>query len=314
VVRRVGSNWERVFSYAGSRVDYADGKALAFLSLQDITARVRADAALRDSHDELERQVAARTLDLRAALVRAEAADRIKSAFLATMSHELRTPLNSIIGFTGILLQKLAGPLNDEQAKQLGMVQGSARHLLELISDVLDISKIEAEQLDVRAEDFDLLASLERVVASVLPLAQKKAIALDVQCAPSIAHMHSDRRRVEQILINLLNNAIKFTERGTVCLRVETVADYRAGAASSPCPAVRFCVIDSGIGIKPADLDLLFQPFRQVDSGMSRQHEGTGLGLAICRRLARLLGGDIEVASEPGIGSTFTAMMPLTLV
>jgi PAS domain S-box-containing protein len=313
IVRRIGTGWERVFSYSGLRVDYGDGQTLAFVTLQDITERIRADAALRDSRDELERQVTARTLDLRAALVRAEAADRIKSAFLATMSHELRTPLNSIIGFTGILLQNLAGPLNAEQGKQLGMVQGSARHLLELINDVLDISKIEADQLEVRADAFDLAAALERVTASVRPLAQKKALALEMSFAAASDAMNSDRRRIEQILINLLSNAIKFTEHGRVSLVVDSVADYRVKPDAAPCAALRFQVSDSGMGIKAEHLAVLFQPFRQIDAGLSRQHEGTGLGLAICCRLARLLGGDITVASEWGKGSTFTAMIPQSL-
>src|SRR5690606_13307535 len=132
-------------------------------------------------------------------------------AFLATMSHELRTPLNSILGFTGILLQGLAGDLNPEQAKQLGMVRGSARHLLDLINDVLDLSKIEAGQLQVRAESFDLPGSIERVIAAVGPLAQGKQLRLTSEIGPGLAEMVSDRRRIEQILINLLNNAIKFT-------------------------------------------------------------------------------------------------------
>ncbi|HQT27430.1 MAG TPA: PAS domain S-box protein, partial [Burkholderiales bacterium] len=178
-VRRIGSEWERIISYTGSRVSYAGARTLAFLTLQDITDRKKAETALRGDMDELERQVAARTSDLKTALVRAEAADRIKSAFLATMSHELRTPLNSIIGFTGILVKGMAGPLNPEQSRQLGMVQGSARHLLELINDVLDISKIEAGQTRIHLENFDLRLSLERVLSSIRPMAEKKGIALD---------------------------------------------------------------------------------------------------------------------------------------
>ena len=241
---------------------------------------------------------------------RAEEADRIKSSFLATMSHELRTPLNSIIGFTGVVLQELAGPLNPEQAKQLGMVRASARHLLDLINDVLDISKIEAGQLEVRAEPFALADSVESVISSVKPFAERKGLAMAVHLSPELEEMTSDKRRVEQILINLLNNAIKFTERGGVTLTVEAVAAYQPTADTPPVAAVRLCVKDTGLGIKPADLASLFRPFQQLDSELSRRHDGTGLGLAICRRLAELLGGEISVASEWQRGSEFTVIIP----
>ncbi len=266
----------------------------------DITERRRAQQALLDLNQTLEAQVAERTTELAAALVRAEAADRLKSAFLATMSHELRTPLNSIIGFTGIVLQELAGPLTPEQQKQLGMVRTSARHLLELINDVLDLSKIEAGQLEVRAEAFDLTASIARVVAMVQPLAARKGLALAVDDAAGPQEMVSDRRRVEQILLNLLNNAVKFTDRGGVTLSVDVVDGE----------TVRLRVKDTGIGLSSEDLVSLFQPFRQLDQGLARQHEGTGLGLAICRRLATLLGGAISATGEPLHGSEFTVTLP----
>ncbi|HEU5070908.1 MAG TPA: PAS domain S-box protein [Verrucomicrobiae bacterium] len=282
-----------------------------FVLSLDITERKQAEMTLRVLNRTLELQVADRTAELQAALTRAEAADRLKSAFLATMSHELRTPLNSIIGFTGIVLQGLAGPLNAEQTKQLGMVRGSARHLLELINDVLDISKIEAGQLEVRAEPFDLAASLERVVASVKPLAEQRGLALTVVVPPALGEMISDRRRVEQILLNLLNNALKFTERGGVSLTVERVPDFQAEPDAAPRPAVRLRVADTGIGIRPEDLATLFQPFRQIDTGLTREHEGTGLGLAICRRLALLLGGTISATSVWSQGSEFTVLLPL---
>jgi signal transduction histidine kinase len=167
----------------------------------------------------------------------AEAADKVKSAFLATMSHELRTPLNSIIGFTGIVLQRMAGPLTAEQEKQLGMVRRSARHLLDLINDVLDLSKIEAGQLEVRLEPFDLPAVIERVVASVQPLADRKALTLSVHIAPEVGSMVSDRRRVEQILLNLLSNAIKFTNTGSVSVTATVGNDVAPsdGAARRAC-------------------------------------------------------------------------------
>jgi len=230
----------------------------------------------------------------------AEKANRAKSDFLANMSHELRTPLNSIIGFTGTVLQGLAGPLNAEQTKQLEMVRGSARHLLALINDVLDISKIEAGELKVSCEPFDLRESITKVLGIVKPLAEKKGLALRTQLAPGLGQAVSDPRRVEQILLNLLNNAIKFTERGEVAFLAEVTPE-----------AVRMQIADTGIGIKPDDLATLFQPFRQIDSGLSRNHEGTGLGLAICRRLAGLLGGEIHAESEWDKGSAFTFTLPL---
>jgi signal transduction histidine kinase len=216
------------------------------------------------------------------------------------MSHELRTPLNSIIGFTGILLQGLVGDLNPEQDKQLHMVQNSAKHLLELINDVLDISKIEAEQMNIFIEEFDLHALIERVVRSITPLADRKNLPLRVEISPEIGQISSDRRRVEQILINLLNNAIKFTEQGEVRLVCEVRDSF-----------IETHIIDTGIGIKDEDLKLLFKPFQQVNTGLSRQYEGTGLGLAICRRLVKKLGGEISVESEWGKGSTFNFSLPL---
>lgn len=270
----------------------------------DISQRKQAEIALRELNDNLERKVAERTRDLEAARLRAESADRLKSAFLATMSHELRTPLNSIIGFTGIILQGLAGPLNPEQQKQLGMVQGSARHLLELINDVLDLSKIEAGQLEVYSASFDLAASIERVVATVRPLAEKKGLTLRVELESGLATFDSDRRRFDQILLNLLNNAIKFTDIGAVTVTA------RLEPHPESAPSLELQVADTGIGIKAEDLKRLFLPFSQLDSGLGRQHEGTGLGLAICRRLTELLGGTISAASTPGSGSTFSISLP----
>jgi PAS domain S-box-containing protein len=286
----------------------SQGRVTEILSIgTDITERKRADEAIRLLNATLEQRVADRTVELAVAKDRAEAADRLKSAFLATMSHELRTPLNSIIGFTGIILQGLAGPLTAEQHKQLGMVRDSARHLLALINDVLDISKIEAGQLEMNPEPFDLRASIEKAAALVKPLAEKKGLTLQVRLAPEIGTFSSDSRRVEQVLINLLNNAVKFTEKGGITL-IAGILPYPYHAPQS---ALTISVADTGIGIKPEELEKLFVPFHQIDSGLTREHEGTGLGLAICRRLAELLGGEIRAESEFGKGCVFTLYLPL---
>ncbi|MBN1439186.1 MAG: PAS domain S-box protein [Anaerolineales bacterium] len=301
-------NGERVWiAWTNRMVKDEQGRISEILSVgTDISERKKAEEAIRELNATLEQRVAERTAELAVAKDRAEAADRLKSAFLATMSHELRTPLNSIIGFTGILLQEMAGPLTAEQTKQLTMVRDSARHLLALINDVLDISKIEAGQLEIHPEPFDLRASLEKVVGLVRPLAEKKGLALQADPAPEIGVFVSDVRRVEQILINLLNNAVKFTDRGVISL----TASFAPFPYRAPQTALQVSIADTGIGIRPGDLQDLFQPFHQIDSGLTRQHEGTGLGLAICRRLADLLGGEIRAESEWGKGSTFTLFLP----
>ena len=305
---------ERVVQYMENEFEYPDGERGWFeLAVQpvpegvliqstDITERKRAEREILRLNADLERRVRERTAELAAARDRAEEADRVKSAFLATMSHELRTPLNSVIGFTGILLQDLAGPLNEEQRRQLGMVQRSARHLLALINDVLDLSKIEAGQLAVSAEPFDADQLVARVMDTVAPLAEGKGLALRLEAEGTAGVLVSDERRVEQILLNLLGNAVKFTERGEVVLRVQPL--------DAPRPGVRFEVRDTGIGISPDDLATLFEPFRQLEAGLARRHGGTGLGLAICRRLADLLSAEVEAQSEPGAGSVFSVSLP----
>jgi signal transduction histidine kinase len=231
---------------------------------------------------------------------RALESDHLKSAFLATMSHELRTPLNSIIGFTGVLLQGMAGPINAEQSKQLTMIRDSARHLLALINDVLDISRIEAGQLELEHRLFDVHSLVEGVLRTMAPNAHKKGLSLVATIEPGVGLLISDRRRVEQVLINLVNNAIKFTKRGEISL-----------SCRQENGKLVLQVRDTGIGIKPEDVQKLFKPFTQIDSGLSRRHEGTGLGLSISNNLAELLGGRISVESEWGAGSTFTFELPV---
>ncbi len=238
--------------------------------------------------------------ELKEAVIRAESADRLKSAFLATMSHELRTPLNSIIGFTGILLQGMVGPLNNEQQKQLRMIQGSSRHLLDLINDVLDISKIEAGQMTFSPEPFDYLDAVQSCLEKIKPMANKKKLSVVTTLPSAPLEIVSDRRRVEQVLLNLLNNAVKFTEQGQISL----VCEVKENSLITR-------VIDTGIGIKEEDMAILFKPFSQVDTGLTRQYEGTGLGLSICKRLVDEMGGELSVKSEWGKGSEFYFTLPL---
>ncbi len=266
----------------------------------DISDRKKAELELKLHREHLEELVIQRTAELEKEKEHAQSADRLKSAFLATMSHELRTPLNSIIGFTGILMQERPGPLNNEQKKQLGMAQNSARHLLSLINDVLDISKIEAGQLKMNHEKFNLLEVINKVIDTNRPLADKKNLRLTVSIDDNIKEIISDTLRVQQILLNLVNNAIKFTDTGTISVRCFTLGNY-----------IKIQIIDSGMGIESEKIEQLFKPFMQIDTGLTRKHEGTGLGLSICKKLTEMLNGQIEVVSKYGSGSTFTVTLPV---
>jgi len=279
----VRKNGERVWIAWTNRVTTDEkGELTGLLSVgNDITRLKEAEHQLSDAKE------------------RAESADRIKSAFLATMSHELRTPLNSIVGFTGLLLMGLVGPLNDEQKKQLGMVKASASHLLALINDVLDISKIEAGQLEVRVEPVDFLDAVEKAVQIARPLAEKKGLTFQVSVSANIGTIQCDRRRVEQVLLNLLSNAIKFTDKGGITVTCE---EEDGGVITR--------VVDTGIGIKKEDQNSLFKPFKQLDTGISRQREGTGLGLSISKKLVEKMGGSVFMESEFGKGSTFGFILP----
>ena len=238
------------------------------------------------------REIALKNLEL------AEAS-RMKSAFIANMSHELRTPLNAIIGFTGALLMKLPGPLTADQDKQLTTIRASARHLLSLINDILDVAKIEAGKLTLSIEPVPCHQLIAEVAETLRPLAQQKGLALEVDTGERPVVIDTDRRALTQILINLLNNAIKFTEQGSV--RISLAQREEDGAL-----VTEMSITDSGAGIKEEDQAKLFQAFSQLDSTSTRHVEGAGLGLYLCQNLANAIGGALFFNSDYGQGSTFT--------
>lgn len=277
----------------------SDTNERLLLMFTDVTERTRAEREIRNLNAMLERRVAERTAELEAAKQRAETADRVKSVFLSTMSHELRTPLNSIIGFTGLLLQRLPGPLNAEQEKQLGIVRSASRHLLALVSDVLDISKVEAGELRLERARFELRPLLERLGSTFAQEAARRGLSFAFDPGPKECVVINDARRVEQVLNNLLSNAMKFTIRGEVSLACGRKGD-----------CLEIVVADTGVGIRAEDMPRLFQPFVQVDAGSVSPREGTGLGLAISAQLARAMGGALTVQSEWGKGTRFRFALP----
>ena len=266
----------------------------------------RGDDALREAQRELEQRVESRTSQLADANRRlkvqnqeVERATKLKSQFLASMSHELRTPLNAILGFSDLLAEKTAGPLTDKQARFIGHVRDGARHLLQLINDILDLSKIEAGQLEFHCQDFLIEEALPEVLSTIRPLAMAKNIAVQQKLETALP-IHADRVRFKQILYNLLSNAVKFTPKdGRIDIRC-----YESG------DSISIAVTDTGIGIKPEDQKVVFEEFRQVEGPSGTTHEGTGLGLAITRRLVEQQSGKISLESEFGKGTCFTFTLP----
>lgn len=263
-----------------------DGSMLVSSAIRDITDRKRIEKALQEKNLELEN------------------ASLAKDRFLAGMSHELRTPLNAIIGFTGTMLMKLPGPLNDEQEQQLRIIQSSARHLLSLINDMLDLAKIESGKVELHSEPVVVQGVVDEVMASLGSLAKEKGLAFEAQMPTEPITVRTDRRAIQQILINLVNNAIKYTPKGFVRIELESSAAFGL-------PVAVLRVVDSGIGINPDDQARLFQAFEQLDASSTRRFEGVGLGLYLCQRLAQLLHARIAVHSDLGQGSTFTLTLPL---
>jgi PAS domain S-box-containing protein len=257
---------------------------------------------LQRANAELEQRVAQRTAELNQTNLELEYAGRAKDEFLANMSHELRTPLNSILGLSETLLEQRHEPLSDRQQQSLQIIESSGRHLLELINDVLDLSKIEAGKFDYYPQVVDVDLLCRSSLAFVKEPAMRKSIALNYKEETAVSKIYADPRRLKQTLVNLLINAVKFTpDHGEIILQVDADAGQ---------DLVQFSVIDTGIGIAPDDLKKLFQPFVQVDSSLTREYEGTGLGLALVHKLTDLHGGSVGVESEVGKGSRFTVNIP----
>jgi PAS domain S-box-containing protein len=280
-----------------------------FAAARDVTELKRFEQTLQQKNIEL------------------EAASRMKSEFLANMSHELRTPLNAIIGFSEVLRDGLVGDMTDQQREFIGDICGSGKHLLSLINDILDLSKVEAGKMTLDLEPVEVSSFLENSLSIIREKASARRIRVVMDEAPDVGTIQADARKVKQILYNLLSNAVKFTEGGEVTLKACRVPRAVVGAPSGAwqCRSVALAdnefseflevsVTDSGIGISGDGLERLFQPFSQVDSGLARKFEGTGLGLAMVKLLAELHGGTVAVASAVGRGSRFTVWLPVRTV
>ncbi|MBW4600658.1 MAG: response regulator [Calothrix sp. FI2-JRJ7] len=265
-----------------SLVNTTTNEASFFLAMvEDVTERKKTDLKLRESKEA------------------AEAGSKAKSAFLATMSHELRTPLNAIMGLSQLLQQEVVGTLNKKQHEYINCIYTSGQHLLALINDILDLSKVEAGREELMLISISIPDIVRNVISTVLESANIKKLQLADNIEAGLETCFADERRLKQMLLNLLTNAIKFTQEGTVSLEVKQVEH-----------GIAFTVTDTGIGIEPSNFQSLFEPFRQLDNQLNRQYEGTGLGLALTQKLARLHGGDLTVESTLGVGSRFTLLLP----
>lgn len=284
------------------------------------------------SLNELIQRVAEYTEDLHEAKVAAEAANRSKSAFLANMSHELRTPLNAIINYSEMLQEDAQDSGSEDFLPDLEKIQTAGKHLLDMISDILDISKIEAGHVTLYLENFDVATMIEEVMTTAQPLVEKKGNALKLKTKGELGTMYADQPKVRQILLNLLSNAAKFTEAGVITIGVERIQnkkpkqkkqkkqtkqsqnDESLSGLNYSSQVLIFRVTDTGIGMTDEQLQQIFKPFTQADASTTKKYGGTGLGLTISQRLCQILGGEISVESENGRGSTFTVKLPERVV
>ena len=282
--------------------------------LHDLTEaleKARLFEQLKDASAELERKVQEATAELaaqnellRRQHIALEQASALKSQFLANMSHEFRTPLNAILGYTHMLLNGVSGAVTDAQRKSLTRIDSNSQHLLALINDILDITRIEAGRMPLNLATFQIPALVEEVMSELEPIIKKSNLTVRAIMPRGLPQLRSDRQKVKQIVLNLLSNALKFTPAGSV--RIVASYDRKTRMAG-------IAVADTGVGIAPADRAKVFEDFRQLDNSPARGYGGTGLGLSICRRLAQMLGGTIELESEVGQGSTFTLRLPAKL-
>ena len=271
--------------------------------------RARLYEQLKAASDELQARVQAATAELatqnellRRQAIELEQASRLKSQFLANMSHEFRTPLNAILGYTHMLLQGVAGDLLPAVKRQLQRIDSNGRHLMTIINEILDITRIEAGKMPMQLSEFNLNELVPEVMTELDPVISRSKLTVAPRLWPDLPTVYSDRQKVKQIIVNLLSNALKFTHEGGIRITVAYSPAERTASVA---------VADTGIGISPENHEKIFEDFRQVDDSPSRQYGGTGLGLAICRRLAMALGGRITLESTMGVGSTFTLTMPV---
>jgi signal transduction histidine kinase len=275
---------------------------------REMLEKTRLYDQLRRASSELERKVQAATADivhqnelLRRQAVQLEHASALKTQFLANMSHEFRTPLNAMLGYTSMLLEGVMGTLDPDVKRGVGRIESNGRHLLTVINEILDISRIEAGRMPLQISTFGLTELVNEVKAELEPIIKATTLSVSIRVARSLGPISSDRQKVKQILLNLMSNALKFTSEGTVTIRAASQSQGRK---------IAIAVIDTGVGIPSEDQDKIFEDFRQLDDSLSRPYRGTGLGLSICRRLAHLLFGEITVRSQVGKGSTFTLTLP----
>lgn len=267
---------------------------------------------LAKSLNRLIERVSERTKELERAKELAEAASKAKSIFLANVSHELRTPLNAVIGLSQLLQDDAMDlDLSGDFITDLETINSAGRHLLELINDILDLSKIEAEKMTLYPETFEITTLINNVVLTVKPAIEKNGNVLEIDYDQELGTMYADQTRMRQVLLNLLSNAAKFTTDGKVTLTVRSEKEDLL--TNAPFGVITFTVSDTGIGMTPAQQEQLFQPFIQGDTSTTKKYGGTGLGLAISRHFCQMMGGEILVKSQPGVGSTFTVRLPLTV-